>query len=274
MKIIKIIILCLLIFAIVGCSDRKMDTVDLNFESSPEAKPPTISNEVIVHTVVGEAKGKIVAEDNAIKWVQTNIAHVSQHPFALIETSLAKVFKAEVVSFDEENGVAYLRFKNATKLTDPLKEKVPKGLNEPVSFKERLAIKDKFADTFSYSIKPSEKINHFEDALFTQNPDEIEAFIYQFEQALSEFKNGTDTERFKDFIANDALQSAFESLTDEAKREDYASIKVKTIQIGLYSTIASAALALSEEEDATIVKATYSIVEIDGQLQIINVQYE
>lgn len=271
MQKIQIIILCILIFLLAACSG-KMETVDMVIKQGPEAEMPKITKEVVVHTVVGQAKGEIIYEDNADKWVQTELAVVSQHPFSLVENSIGKLFKAELVGFNENEGIAYLHFKNSTKLSEKIEGVDPETFEMPLTYKERLKLKAAFAEKVADAV-PSEKIDAFENPIFHENPDEIEAFVYAFEAALADYKTGEDVERFQTFIANDKLITAFNNLSDEAKAETYAKLKVKTIDIGEFSTIAKAQFALRDVPDSETVNATYSIIKIDGKLQIVNVQY-
>lgn len=267
----KIVMLCIVAVVLAACSG-KMETVDMVFESSPEAEMPKITKEVVIHTIVGEAPGEIIYEDEADKWVRTDLVNVSQHPFSLVENSLGKVFKAELVGFDESAGIAYLHFKNSTKLSDEIEGIEPKTFEMPLTYKERLQLKVNHAEVTESGV-PSKEIEAYKNPIFKQNPDEIEAFIRDFEAALAAFKAGQDSERFKSFIANDALTTAILTLSDEAKTETYAKLHVQSINIGEFSTIAQAELALRDVPDSEVVKATYSIIEIDGQLQLVNVQY-
>lgn len=271
MKRLLIIILCLLTTILAACSGQ-IETVDMFIESGPEAEIPKITKDVIVHTVVGKVQGEIIYENEADKWVRTKLATVSQHPFSLVENSLGKVFKGKLVGYDESAEVAYIHFKNSTKLEDEIEMIERETFEMPLTYKNRLQLKVKYVEEVSDGIA-SEKIIEYEDPLFKQNPDEIEAFVHDFEIALASFKKGDDTERFKSFIANDALVGAIEQLSDEAKEETYAKLHVKSINIGEFSTIAQAELALRDVPDSEFVNAIYSIIEIDGQLKIVNIQY-
>lgn len=271
MNKIKIIILCILTLLLAACSG-KMETVDMVFKSSPQSEIPKITKDVIVHTVVGQVPGEIIYEDDAHKWLRTELAIVSQHPFSLVENSLGKMFKAELVGFDEGAGIAYLYFKNSTQLADEIEKVKPETFEMPITYKERLQIKANFEEAVA-SGEPSEKILAYENPLFKQNPDEIELFVNDFELALAAYKTGEDVTRFQSFIANDALISAITNLSNEAKAETYMSMKVKSINIGEFSTIVQAELALRDVPDSEAVVATYSIIEMNGELKIVNVQY-
>lgn len=264
----KIIILCLLM-VLTGCS-AKMETVDMVYESKPEETKPTITKEVKVHTVVGIEDGEIIAEDEVDKWVVTEASNVSQHPISLIETSVNKLFKAVIVGYDLENNKAYLHFKNTTKVEGDIQNIHPDSFTQNLTYIERLKLKEHY----DVDLKPSVKIEQFEENIFKQNPDELEKLIYDFEQSLQQMKTGEDVETFQSYILNDALVSTLLSLSDEAKKETYDDIQVESVNLGDYIYNVTAELSLSTNGKSSIVTATYSVIEVQGELKIINIKYE
>lgn len=87
-------------------------------------------------------------------------------------------------------------------------------------------------------------------------------------------KTGEDVETFQSYILNDALVSTLLSLSDEAKKETYDDIQVESVNLGDYIYNVTAELSLSTNGKSSIVTATYSVIEVQGELKIINIKYE
>ena len=243
--------LCLL----TGCSAGGIKSVDDLYED-PVVVEETISKDVIVHTVVGEAPGEVVLADEKNKWIAVDLAAVSQHPQSLVEVSNGRTYKAELVAYDEATEIAYIKMKSSLKLDETLPE-AELNLEQNITYEDRLRLKEKYA----VEGEPSAEIEAFDELVFTENPDEVEAFIWQFEQA-------SDKEAY---IANDLLIATLAEAFETDYR--YTLTEIEAVAVGKTAITVVGAIDITDAAgDETKGQITYSVTKVDGDYRIINIQ--
>ena len=108
---------------------------------------------------------------------------------------------------------------------------------------------------------PSEKIVEYEELLFTQNPDEVEAFIYAFEKA--------DVK--EEFVANDLLLATLQEASESKIR--YTLQQIEAVAVGKTGiTVIGEIVFMDAEGSETAGKITYTVTQLDGHYKIINIQ--
>lgn len=249
-------LLLLLLLLLTACSPGELKTVDQLYEKA-EVVEETIEADVVVHTVVGEGAGTIISVDEKSKWVEVELGLVSQHPMALVEASNGKVYKGELVGFDETSTKGYLHVKSSLPLTEPIESVDVDSFVQELTYEDRLALKQKFADIKG---QPSDKITEYEELLFTQNRDEIEQFVTQFEASKDKVA----------FIANDLLLEAIQ----EANASDirYKLEKVEAVTVAKTGITVIGDIVFTDAEGSeTSGQITYTVTKIDGHYKIINI---
>lgn len=249
------VLLSLLILT--GCSAGGIQSVDEIYETK-EVVEETMSKYVTVHTVVGEAPAVVIKQDERNKWVEVDLKAVSQHPTSLVESNRGKVYKAELVSYNEQTEKAYLKIKSSLKLEEQLEENETVQLVQEITYEDRLRLKEKYASTG----KPSEKIAEYEKPLiFSQNPDEIEQYIWSFEQASDKSK----------FVSNDLLNATLE----EAAESDftYTLDSIEAINIGKTLINVAGEIKIKDAKGKeTTGRITYYVTKVKGQYTLVNLQ--
>ena len=249
--------LLLFVLLVAGCSAEEFKTVDQLYDA-PEIVVETMSKDVIVHTVIGQGKGVIISEDERNKWVETDLSLVSQHPVSLVESNIGKVYKAVIVGFNMKQEKAYVHIKSSIDLDEPIENVNPDVFTKKLTYKERLQLKNAYKDVEG---DPSEKIENYEQLIFTQNPDELKLFVHRYEAAEDKSK----------FVANDLLLASIEeAITSDMsyKLENVESVTISKTGISVFGEIVFTD-AEGSETSGTI---TYTVTTVDGQYKIINIQ--
>lgn len=250
------IILVIIVFLLVGCSSGELKTVDELYDKT-EVVQETISSEVTVHTIVGKKQGTVISMDEKNKWVEVDLSVVSQHPMALVEASNGKVYKGELVGFDEKLNKGYLRVKSSLPLSEPIDSVDVDSFVQQLTYEDRLALKENFAEIKG---QPSDKITEYEEMLFTQNRDEIEQFVTQFEASNDK----------SSFIVNDLLLAAIEEANASDIRYKLEQVEAVTIaKTGI--TVIGDIVFMDAEGSETSGQITYTVTKVDGKYKIINI---
>lgn len=249
--------LLMLILLLTGCSAGELKTVDQLYEKAKVVEE-TMSKDVVVHTVIGTGQGEVVAMDERSKWIEVELSIVSQHPMSLVEASNGKVYKAELVGFNENANKAYLKVKSSLPLEENVELVEGKSLEQELTYKERLALKERFQQVKG---TPSEKIVEYEEQLFTQNPDEVEAFIDAFEKADDK----------ESFVANDLLLATLQEASESEIR--YTLQQIEAVAVGKTGiTVIGEIVFMDAEGSETAGQITYTVTQLDGHYKIINIQ--
>ncbi|WP_332645768.1 hypothetical protein [Lysinibacillus sp. 54212] len=283
----KIIILCklttLAALFLVGCSDHNRSVDSMLQKEVKIEQTEVMDSQVKVYSNYSNGDGYVVKAKGRDKWIATQASIISEHPVALIETSNKQLLEGRVTAYNVEQNIAIVHIRNSAEVTatneatawdKPVIDKLLKQQQE-LTYKERLALLDAFAEVEKPIIYSQERLEAYDKNTFTYNPTLIEQFIYKFQQQYEQYLQNGEKEMISEYIGSDLLLDKIEkSYSTEKAIAQFTKVQVNSITLADFQYIVGVELEVNENKQKKNIDATYKLIEVDGQFKMISIQLD
>lgn len=150
-----------------------------------------------------------------------------------------------------------------------------KAKENPIHFKDRLSSSSYFKDFPKVNYNPSNIINEYDKPTFTYNPDELYAFITDFQKALNQYFEEGDLTILKTYIASDDLLHTIQQIAEsDSGLKQFGEIDFTSSVVNDFQYVVEGKTTLLVDEEVGELKGTYKCILMDGEWKLVSAYYE